>query len=72
MISRVRVLLAERRMTMQGLADAAGVHRDTVGRWCTDDGIGGMRMKDAESVAAVLGCRVSDLFGETGEAPSGR
>lgn len=72
MISRVRVLLAERRMTMQGLADAAGVHRDTVGRWCTDDGIGGMRMKDAESVAAALGCRVSDLFGETGEAPSGR
>ncbi len=72
MISRVRVLLAERRMTMQGLADAAGVHRDTVGRWCTDDGIGGMRMKDAESVAAALGCRVSDLFGETGEAPSGQ
>ena len=72
MISRVRVLLAERRMTMQGLADAAGVHRDTVGRWCTDEGIGGMRMKDAESVAAALGCRVSDLFGETGEAPSGR
>lgn len=72
MISRVKVLLAERRMTMQGLADAAGVHRDTVGRWCTDDGIGGMRMKDAESVAAALGCRVSDLFGETGEAPSGR
>ena len=72
MISRVRVLLAERRMTMQGLADAAGVHRDTVGRWCTDDGIGGMRMKDAESVAAALGCRVSDLFGETGEVPSGR
>ncbi|WP_418836968.1 helix-turn-helix domain-containing protein [Paratractidigestivibacter faecalis] len=72
MISRVRVLLAERRMTMQGLADAAGVHRDTVGRWCTDDGIGGMRMKDAESVAAALGCRVSDLYGETGEAPSGR
>ncbi len=59
-------------MTMQGLADAAGVHRDTVGRWCTDDGIGGMRMKDAESVAAALGCRVSDLYGETGEAPSGR
>ncbi len=72
MISRVKVLLAERRMTMQGLADAAGVHRDTVGRWCTDEGIGGMRMKDAESVAAALGCRVSDLFGETGEAPSGR
>lgn len=72
MISRVKVLLAERRMTMQGLADAAGVHRDTVGRWCTDDGIGGMRMKDAESVAAALGCRVSDLFGETGEATSGR
>lgn len=72
MISRVKVLLAERRMTMQGLADAAGVHRDTVGRWCTDDGIGGMRMKDAESVAAALGCRVSDLFGETGEAPSGQ
>lgn len=72
MISRVKVLLAERRMTMQGLANAAGVHRDTVGRWCTDDGIGGMRMKDAESVAAALGCRVSDLFGETGEAPSGR
>ena len=72
MISRVKVLLAERRMTMQGLADAAGVHRDTVGRWCTDEGIGGMRMKDAESVAAALGCRVSDLFGETGEAPSGQ
>ena len=72
MISRVKVLLAERRMTMQGLADAAGVHRDTVGRWCTDEGIGGMRMKDAESVAAARGCRVSDLFGETGEAPSGR
>lgn len=72
MISRVKVLLAERRMTMQGLADAAGVHRDTVGRWCTDDGIGGMRMKDAEVVAAALGCRVSDLFGVTGEVPSGR
>lgn len=72
MISRVRVLLAERRMTMQGLADATGVHRDTVGRWCTDEGIGGMRMKDAESVADALGCRVSDLYGETGKAPSGR
>lgn len=68
MRSRVRVQLAERRMTMQDLAVETGVNRTTVGRWCTDEGIGSMRLKDAERCAASLGCRVADLFEEGGGA----
>ena len=64
MRSRIKAAIAEGRTTARSLAADLGVHEVTVQRWCTDDGIGGMRRKDAERVAAALGCRVADLFKE--------
>lgn len=66
---RIKALLAERGLTMRWLASAMGVHEITVSRWCTPEGFGGMRMRDAEGVAYALRCRVSDLFDEGKEVP---
>lgn len=66
MISRINVLLAERRMRQRELARMLGVTRQTAYRWGTDEGIRSMSLGTAERVAAVLGCRVSDLFSEEG------
>ena len=62
MKSRIKEVLARQGVTMRWLASALGVHWVTVSRWCTDEGVGGMRLRDAGRVAAALGCRVSDLF----------
>ena len=62
MRSRIKAAIAENRTTARSLAAALGVHEVTVSRWCTDEGIGGLRLRDAERVAVALGCRVSDLF----------
>ena len=64
MRSRVKVVLAERRRKAFEVASALGVARDTVYLWCTDKGIGGLRLRDAERLARELGCRVSDLYEE--------
>ena len=66
MKSRIKEVLARQGVTMRWLASALGVHEVTVSRWCTDEGIGGLRLRDAERVAAALGCRVAGLFDEEG------
>lgn len=64
MRSRLKVVLSQRRMKACELADALGVHRETVYKWCTDKGVESMSLGTAKRVAAILGCRVSDIFEE--------
>ena len=62
MKSRINVLLAERRITKRSVAEKLGLREETIWRWSTDWGVGGMRLASAERLANVLGCKVKDLF----------
>ena len=64
MKSRINVLLAERRITKRSVAEKLGMREETIWRWSTDWGIGGMRLSAAEKLAGVLRCKVKDLFEE--------
>ena len=46
------------------VAEKLGLREETIWRWSTDWGVGGMRLASAERLANVLGCKVKDLFEE--------
>jgi len=63
---KLRALMADRRMTNQELADALGVHRNTV-NLLREDYPTMIRLKHMEGICRVLNCTPADLFEFTGD-----
>ena len=64
MKSRLKVVLAEKRITQRELARELKVSKDTVWRWTTDKGITRVPFGRAVSIAKALGCQLTDLYEE--------
>lgn len=62
MRSLVQQRLERAGMTQRELSDRLGVHKVTVCRWCSDEGIRSMTIRQLERVADAVGCGVKDLF----------
>jgi DNA-binding XRE family transcriptional regulator len=62
MESLLNVRLAEARRTKRSVAKEVGVSPETVWRWSTDSGIGGLCLRDADRLARAIGCDTKDLF----------
>lgn len=71
MRSRLRVVLADRRVTNRELARRLGVSENTVCRWGSDEGIGQASLAALERVASALGCEARELFEEGGSDEEG-
>lgn len=59
--NRLRVILAERRMTMADLADRAGLHYTTVNRFEKDDTVN-IAKPTLNAICQALGVQPGDIF----------
>lgn len=62
MRSRLKVVLAERRLRQKEVARRLGVDKSSVWRWTTDEGIAQASLGTLASLARAVGCEVEDLY----------
>ena len=62
MRSRLKVVLAERRLRQKEVARRLGVDKSSVWRWTTDEGIAQVSLGTLASLARAVGCEVEDLY----------
>lgn len=62
-MSKVKLLMDEKRITVRALADLTGLSNETIMR-ARDARIGQCRLSTLEVIAKALGVKVTDLFEE--------
>jgi transcriptional regulator with XRE-family HTH domain len=68
---QIHIIRKRRHVSAQTIADALGVHRNTVARWEAADNDAEPSVSQARVIAELLGCRIEDIAGAGGLALSG-
>lgn len=59
--TRLHILLAERRMTQKELADATGIGKNTINRYCNDTWVK-INKEDIDILCKFFKCKITDLI----------